>query len=105
MKLINHHKGNFTFDDSHNGSVMYGTIYVTESEFADIVKRIKRSYRDAVRSCSTHRRDALSHVISWTLRNHGNDKRLCLGVTATALIAKWYKLPRYKHQNYVIERA
>ncbi len=104
MKLVNHHKDNYTFDDSNDGSVMNGTIYVTESEYADIVRRIKASYRVAVKSSTTYRRDSLAHVINWTFRNHGNDKRLCLGVTATELIAKWYKLPNYKKQNYVINR-
>jgi len=104
MKLVNHHKDNYTYDDTHDGSVMNGTIYMTAREWADMLKRLRKAYDRATRDCNTRIRDGLAHVFNWTLKHHGDKKRVCLGVTATSLIALKYNLKRYKHQNYVIER-
>ena len=104
MKLINHQKGNYTYDDTRDGSVMYGTIYMTGAQFHESIKALKRAYTRAVRDCNTSIRDGLSHVFNHTLVKHADARRICLGVTATSLLALKWNLPRYKsNQNYVIE--
>ncbi len=105
MKIVNHQKGKYTFDDTNNGSVMYGSIYMSEKEFDDVVKFLRRRYAIAKRYNQTYKRDSLSHALDWTLKQHGSDKRICLGVCATELIFERYNLPRYKRQNYVICRV
>ena len=103
MKATNHHKDNYTFDDSNDGSVMNGTIYMTTKEYHKVLEYLRKAYTNAKAKNNTYIRDGLSHVFNWTLVKRLNLKRICLGVTATELIFKHYKLPRYKRQNYVIE--
>jgi len=103
MKITNHNKGNYTFDDSCDGSVMYGTIKMTRKEFDNAIEFLKSRWRKSTKNTETYTRDALNHVFNWTIPNHGKDRRICLGVVATKLIFEHYKLPRYKKQNYVID--
>lgn len=100
MKVINHHKGNYTFDDTQDGSVMYGTVKVTESEWRKVLEYLKR----AKYTSNTYHRDGLKHFWSWVYPKHKKLKRLCIGVSNTELVFKHFKLPNYKRQNYVFER-
>ncbi len=104
MKLVNHRKENYTFDDTQSGSVMNGTIFVSEKEWKEIIKSLRKAYSRAKATSNTQIRDGLHHVFSWLLPTHGNDKRICLGVAATSLIVLKYDLKNYKRQNYVIQR-
>lgn len=102
MKVINHQKGNYTFVSPSDSSVMYGTITMSAREWRSAVVYLKSRYTLAKRYTNTYVRDGLSHVFNWTLKHYPQDGRVCLGVTATELLFKKYKLPRYKRQNYVI---
>ena len=105
MKITNHQKGNYAFDSSHDGSIMYGTVEVSHKEWCEIVKYLHRVYSRATTSGNTYTRDALSHVFDWTLKNHAQDEYVCIGVEATRLMFKRFNLPRYKHQNYRLHLA
>lgn len=97
MKIINHQKGNFSYCGE---SVMYGTIIMSQKEFCDVVGYLKQQYRYAKKHIKTYVRDSLYHTITYTLTKKENP--VCLGVCATELLFKKYKLPRYKKQNYQI---
>lgn len=103
MKITNHHKGNFTYVDEDDSSVMYGTIEMSRDEFNDAIEFLRLQKQIATKRIDTYTRDALNHVFSWTLPHYQHKRRMCLGIRATELIFKHYGLPRYKMQNYVIQ--
>lgn len=103
MKATNHHKDNYTYDDTSSGSVMNGTIKMTRKEYKDAIAFLKNEYKKAKQYNYTATRDGLMHTIDWVLNRYGDKRRICLGVTATELIFRRYRLPNYKRQNYVIE--
>jgi len=107
IKLINHHKGNYTYDDG--GSVMYWSIYMTRDQFDKGMSHLKKVYEEAHDNCDTYIRDSLAYIYEWgkpvTPRTdiYTNDYRVCIGVTATKILCEYYNIARYKHtQNYII---
>lgn len=95
MKLTNHQKNNFYDVDT---SVMRGTISMTPNEYKKVYAYLCDQYQKAVKSIDTYKRDNLSSLKKET------NKLFCLGVVATALIAKKWKLKRYNNGiNYGIK--
>jgi hypothetical protein len=110
MKIQNHNAGNYFFTSQGDSSVMYGTITMTQAEYNDAIKYLQGVYK---RTKNTYIRDSLAHVFNWTLKKRGDyhmeffrqnssGESVSLGVCATELLFKRYKLPRYKRQNYRI---
>lgn len=94
MKLINHNKNN-TYDIETY--VMRGTIQMTSKEWKKSYLWLWGQYQKAIKDIETYKRDGLSSLKS--------DKGLLfnIGVVATSLLVKKYKLNNYKNQNYGIE--
>lgn len=89
MKIINHNKNNYTYDNS--GSVIRGTIEVTKDEW----NIIKEYLRNSPSKSFDYMDIALERAeISYY------DIFYSLGVTPTEMIFKHFNLPRYKRQNY-----
>ncbi len=108
MKAINHHKDNYTYDSSNDGSVMNGTIYMTAKEWETAKAMLRKAYTRAKRLNDTYTRDALSHTLTYTITHlpdvkpYDTRRSFCIGVTATELLFQHFKLPHYKKQNYQI---
>lgn len=91
---------------------MYGTIFMTPKEYQKVLTFLKARYIKAKEKGETYIRDSLSHYFSGTYGDKDTTPKkdcilsthnsICLGVCATELIFKKYKLPRYKRQNYQI---
>lgn len=103
MKVVNHHKNNYSYDRSGNGSVIRGTLYMSQKEFKEVIGYLAKEYKRALKNCDTSKRDGLSYLFDWILPKHDNKSPFCAGITATTLIFKHYNLPRYKEQNYTIK--
>lgn len=110
MKVKNHHDGNYTFVYPSDSTVIYGTIEMSQIEYDQCIKYLKRVRTNTK---NTYIRDSLHHVFTYTLPQHRKrvqekrypyifDSRISLGVCATELIFKKFELPRYKRQNYMI---
>ena len=95
MRVTNYHRNNYRYIDD---CIVRGSIKMTFEEFLEAEKYLKKEYQKAVKDCNTYIRDNLCYTK--LLPEHGN---VVMGVTATELVFKRYKLPRYKQQNYVWE--
>jgi len=94
MKLTNHNNNNaYEVDDA----IMRGTIEMTAKEWTKTYLWLWEQYQKAITDIDTYKRDNLS-----SLKNE-TGRIFCLGITATKLIAKKYKLNNYKDQNYAIK--
>ena len=103
MKVINHNKGNYTYI---HDCVCYGTIEMSLKEFIKAYDYLYTRYKKAKTYTETYTRDSLynlfnTHKIREAIVNKSLDN-ICLGVCATEILFKKYKLPRYKKQNYLI---
>lgn len=105
MQLKNHNKENH-YTINNDSSVMRGTIEMNRKEYARAIIFIQNEYAKATKKINTAIRDGLATA----LIHHREDYMapigsnfVCLGVTATALIAKRYKLSNYKNVNYAIK--
>jgi len=96
MKLTNHFESGI-YDI--NTYVMRGTIHMTTSEFNKAIKFLKKRYLKAKQNCDTYVRDSLYSVYS---KEINTNRPFSVGVCATQLLAKEYKLNSYKNQNYGI---
>lgn len=102
MKVTNHQQGNYTFVSREDSNVMYGTIEMSRKEFTEAITYLGR-VKGATKN--TYVRDSLGHLFSYTLPSFSKrypSNRISLGVCATDLVFKKYKLSRYKRQNYVV---
>lgn len=97
MKLTNHKKNSFYWLPS--GSVMHGTIEVSQEENKAICCYLLSEYQKAINTCDTYKRDSLSNCTV------SKDKKIfSAGVCASGLIAKRYGLDNYKNdRNYGIK--
>lgn len=95
MKVTNYQKDNYQYIGD---CVVRGSIKMTMQEFFEAEKYLKKEYQKAVKNNNTYIRDELKYT-----KLLPENKRVVMGVTATELVFKRYKLPRYKQQNYVWE--
>ena len=94
MKLKNHNKNNTYEIDSY---VMRGTIEMSPSEWQKSYLYLWEQYKKAIKSIDTYKRDSLSSLKKDT------GLLFSVGILATQLIVKKYKLKNYKDQNYGIQ--
>jgi len=94
MKLKNRHQNNFFEVDTY---IMRGTIEMTAKEWQKSYLWLWGQYQKAIKDIETYKRDSLSSL------KKEQGKVFCIGVLATSLLAKKYKLVRYnKGINYAI---
>lgn len=93
MKVTNYQIDNYRYIGD---VVVRGSIKMTFDEFIEIEKYLKDKYQKALKDGDTYIRDELKYTK--LLPDNG---KVVMGVTATELVFKKYKLPRYKKQNYV----
>lgn len=94
MKVINHQKNNFYDLDTY---IMRGTIEMTPKEWTKAYLWLWGQYQKAIKDIATYERDSLSSL----KREQG--KIFSIGVCATKLLFKRFKLKNYKDQNYAIK--
>jgi hypothetical protein len=99
MKLVNHNKDNFYYDDS--SCVMNGTIELNKVELEKVREYLGLRQKVAEMECDTYTRDNLPIAIESYDRWNGKSL-LSLGVEGTKAIVKLFDLPNYKRQNYGI---
>ncbi len=100
MKIINHPKDKYILLD---GTVMRGTIIMTQKEWKKAIDYLQRTKDRAVRMHDTYTRDNLVHLFSHEFFLSAYPPHTtCLGVCATKLIVAKFYLPRYKEQNYQV---
>lgn len=95
MRAINHNRDNYYWD--RDGTTIHGTIYMNWNEYGQAEKMLTREYKKAIKNIDTYTRDNLHYV-----RFIDDNGLVNMGVTATRLIFKHFKLPRYKDQNYMV---
>lgn len=95
MRVTNYHRNNYRYIGD---TVVRGSIKMTFEEFLEAEKYLKKEYQKAEKNNDTYIRDNLHYTK--LLPDNG---KVVMGVTATELVFKRYKLPRYKQQNYVWE--
>lgn len=94
MKITNHNPNN-TYDiDTY---VMRGTIEMTPQEWREAYSFLQKKYKQAAQKTDTYPRDSLASI----RKNSG--LLFSVGVPATQLLFKKYKLKNYKNQNYGIK--
>lgn len=108
MKLTNHNKDNYYYDNG--GSVMNGTIEMTRQELEEAKRYMQVKLEVAKLENDTYTRDnlpiALTRITDWHMQGlktfPSTPSVLSLGIEGTKAIVKLYDLPNYKHQNYGI---
>ena len=93
MKLKNRQKDNFFEVDD---AIMRGTIEMTAKEWQKSYLWLWGQYQKAVKDIETYKRDSLSSL------KKEQGRIFCIGVEATRLLVKKYKLKNYKDVNYAI---
>jgi HPt (histidine-containing phosphotransfer) domain-containing protein len=98
MDIVNHNKNNH-YDI--NTYVMSGTITMTLKEYKRVYAFLMDKREKAIENNKTYARDSLENVKHHQHKEKGN--LFSLGVYATQLLCKKYKLNNYKNQNYGIK--
>jgi hypothetical protein len=95
MNIKNHKKDNgYNLKD---GSYMRGTITMTSKEWQKAYLWLWGQYQKAIKDIDTYKRDSLASL------KKDSGQVFSIGITATSLLAKRYKLSNYKNQNYAIK--
>lgn len=93
MQLKNRQKNNFFYVDD---AVMRGTIEMTSQEWQKCYLWLWGQYQKAIKDIETYKRDSLASL------KKDKGRIFCIGVLATQLIVKKYKLKNYRDVNYAI---
>ena len=103
MNITNHKKDN-SYTCIGDSSIMRGTITMTAKEYAKAIMYLQNEYSKAQKDCNTAIRDGLLRAMATHRDSYMQYMKVfSLGVTATQLLFKKYKLPNYKEQNYAIK--
>lgn len=99
MKLTNHKKSNYY--NLPDGTTIRGTITLTDIELQKSLDYLYKQYKKALTNNDTYTRDELLKINEYDKK--GVPQILfSIGVHATKLLAKHYKLTTYKDQNYAL---
>lgn len=101
MQLKNHYEKNeYNLED---GTRIKGTIVMSFEEYKKVILFIEKEYQKAVKKIDTYKRDSLGVSLAKEKKRMKTLGRyVCLGIEATKLIVKKYKLEKYKGQNYAV---